>query len=131
MKKQSILLFAMFAFICNHGFSQTFENQYTRSLSDIMSDVAKRFNIRLKYDMDTTGLKVKYADFRVRPYSVEETLTNILSPLDFKAVYQNKNIWKVKNMNILTARLLMVQSLLLTSLHYATTKPNGKHAEQH
>lgn len=96
MKKQSILLFAMFAFICNHGFSQTFENQYTRSLSDIMNDVAKRFNIRLKYDMDTTGLKVKYADFRVRPYSVEETLTNILSPLDFKAVYQNKNIWKVK-----------------------------------
>lgn len=76
--------------------AQTFEDHYTRSLSDVMADVQKRFDIRLKYDMDTTGLKVPYADFRIRPYSVEETLTNILSPFDFKPVYQQKNVWKVK-----------------------------------
>ena len=76
--------------------AQTFEDHYTRSLSDVMADVQKRFDIRLKYDMDTTGLKVTYADFRIRPYSVEETLTNILSPFDFKPVYQQKNVWKVK-----------------------------------
>ncbi len=76
--------------------AQTFENDYTRSLSDIMNDVAKHFNIRLKYDMDTTNIKVKFADFRLRPYSLEETLTNILSPLDFKAIYQKDNLWKVK-----------------------------------
>lgn len=78
---------------CN---AQTFENKYTRSLSDIMNDVAKRFNVRFKYDMDTTGLKITYADFRVRPYSIEETLTNILAQLDFKPVYQNGNLWKIK-----------------------------------
>ncbi|MBO4606754.1 MAG: acetylxylan esterase [Prevotella sp.] len=76
--------------------AQTFEDHYTRSLSDVMGDVQKRFGIRLKYDMDTTGLKVTYADFRIRPYSVEETLTNLLSPFDFKPVYQQKNVWKVK-----------------------------------
>ena len=76
--------------------AQNFENQFTRSLSDVMGDVQRRFDIRLKYDMDTTGIKVPYADFRIRPYSVEETLTNILSPLDFKPVYQQKNVWKVK-----------------------------------
>ena len=76
--------------------AQNFENQFTRSLSDVMGDVQRRFGIRLKYDMDTTGIKVPYADFRIRPYSVEETLTNILSPLDFKPVYQQKNVWKVK-----------------------------------
>ena len=76
--------------------AQTFENHYTRSLSDVMGDVERRFNIRLKYDMDTTGLKVTYADFRIRPYSVEETLTNILAPFDFKPVFQQKNVWKVK-----------------------------------
>ena len=76
--------------------AQTFEDNYTRSLSDVMHDVESRFNIRLKYDMDTTGLKVTYADFRIRPYSVEETLTNILAPFDFKPVFQQKNLWKVK-----------------------------------
>ena len=76
--------------------AQNFESQFTRSLSDVMGDVQRRFGIRLKYDMDTTGIKVPYADFRIRPYSVEETLTNILAPLDFKPVYQQKNVWKVK-----------------------------------
>ncbi len=76
--------------------AQTFENKFTRSLSDVMRDVERRFDIRLKYDMDTTGLQVSYADFRIRPYSVEETLTNILAPFDFKPVYQQKNVWKVK-----------------------------------
>ncbi len=76
--------------------AQTYEDHFTRSLSDVMGDVQRHFGIRLKYDMDTTGIKVPYADFRIRPYSVEETLTNILAPLDFKPVYQQKNVWKVK-----------------------------------
>lgn len=76
--------------------AQDFEHQFTRSLSDVMGDVERRFGIRLKYDMDTTGLKVPYADFRIRPYSVEETLNNILAPFDFKPVFQQKNVWKVK-----------------------------------
>ena len=76
--------------------AQTFENRFTRSLHDVMADVQTRFGIRLKYDMDTTGLKIAYADFRIRPYSLEETLTNLLSPFDFKPVYQQGNLWKVK-----------------------------------
>lgn len=86
----ALLLFTMAAT------AQTFEDHFTRSLSDVMGDVQRRFGIRLKYDMDTTGLKVPYADFRIRPYSVEETLTNLLAPFDFKPVYQQKNVWKVK-----------------------------------
>ena len=76
--------------------AQSYETQFTRSLHDVMDDVQSRFGIRLKYDMDTTGLKVAYADFRIRPYSVEETLTNLLSPFDFKPVFQQVNLWKVK-----------------------------------
>lgn len=95
MKKITIICSLLLMFSIDIS-AQTFENHYTRSLSDVMNDVAKRFDIRLKYDMDTTGLKVTYADFRVRPYSLEETFNNILAPLDFKAVYQNKNLWKIK-----------------------------------
>ena len=76
--------------------AQTFENNFTRPLSDVLNDVSARFGIRLKYNVDTTGLKLAYADFRVRPYSLEETLNNILSPFDFKAVKQNDKLYKIK-----------------------------------
>lgn len=76
--------------------AQTFENKYTRPLSDVLKDVSARFGVRLKYNVDTTGLKLAYADFRVRPYSLEETLNNILSPFDFKAVKQNDKLYKIK-----------------------------------
>lgn len=76
--------------------AQTFENKYTRPLSDVLKDVSARFGVRLKYNVDTTGLKLEYADFRVRPYSLEETLNNILSSFDFKAVKQNDKLYKIK-----------------------------------
>ena len=76
--------------------AQTFENKFTSPLSDVLNDVSARFGIRLKYNVDTTGLKLAYADFRVRPYSLEETLNNILSPFDFKAVKQNDKLYKIK-----------------------------------
>lgn len=76
--------------------AQTFENKYTRPLSDVLKDVSARFGVRMKYNVDTTGLKLEYADFRVRPYSLEETLNNILSPFDFKAVKQNDKLYKIK-----------------------------------
>ena len=89
------ILFAL-SFLALGASAQTFETQFTRSLSDVLQDIEKRFNIRLKYNVDTTGLKIAYADFRLRPYSVEESLNNILAPFDFKPVYQEKNIWKIK-----------------------------------
>lgn len=89
------ILFALSFFTLGVS-SQTFETKFTRSLSDVLGGIEKRFSIRLKYNVDTTGLKIPYADFRIRPYSVEESLTNVLSPFDFKPVYQEKNIWKIK-----------------------------------
>ena len=94
MKKRPLLLYLLLLPIA--AMAQTFDDHFTRSLSDVMADVQKRFDIRLKYDMDTTGLKIPYADFRIRPYSVEETLTNLLAPFDFKPVFQQQNVWKVK-----------------------------------
>ena len=64
-----------------------YEGNYTRPLSSVVNDVQKRFNVRLRFDMDTTGLKLPFADFRIRPYSVEETLTNICR-------YYDWNWWK-------------------------------------
>lgn len=95
MMKKSVIITALLM-ISGFAAAQTFEDSYERSLSDILNDVQKRFGLRLKYDVDTTGLRLKYADFRVRPYSVEETLVNILTPFDFKPVKQNDHYYKVK-----------------------------------
>ena len=86
----ALLLFGMTA-----G-AQTYETKFTRPLSDVLGDVSQRFGVKLKYNVDTTGLKLAYADFRVRPYSLEETLNNILAPFDFKAVKQNDKLYKIK-----------------------------------
>ena len=60
-------------------------------------DVYKRqFQVRLKYDVDTVGRMLPYADFRIRPYSLEETLTNVLSPFDYKFVKQSDKVYKLK-----------------------------------
>ena len=74
----------------------TFENQFRRPLGDVLTEIGERFQVKLKYDIDTTGLVLPYADSRIRPYSVEESLTNVLAPFDFKFVKQNDKTYKLK-----------------------------------
>jgi len=76
--------------------AQTFEDKYAKPLGQVLKEVAARFKVKFKYNVDTTGLKLTYADFRVRPYSVDETLSNILSVFDFKAVKQKGNLYKIR-----------------------------------
>ena len=90
------LIIPVFVALCGTAYGQTLENKFTRPLGNVLDDVSKRFGIRLKYDVDTTGLKLTYADFRIRPYSIDETLTNILTPFNFKPVKQNDKLYKVK-----------------------------------
>ena len=92
--KHPLLITALFAATtCG---AQSFETKYARPLGDVLNDVAKRFNVKLKFNVDTTGLEHNYADFRVRPYSLEETFDNILKPFDFYALKQNGNLYKIK-----------------------------------
>lgn len=61
-----------------------------------MTTVGNRWNVRFKYNVDTVGLRLPYADFRVRPYSLEETLTNICKYFDFNWWKQNDGLYKIK-----------------------------------
>lgn len=76
--------------------TQTYETEFARPLNEVLADIQKRFGIRLKYDIDTVGKVLPYADFRIRPYSVEESLTNVLAPFDYKFVRQKGNMYKLK-----------------------------------
>lgn len=76
--------------------TQTYETQFARPLNEVLTTIQNRFGIRLGYDIDTVGKVVPFADFRIRPYSVDESLTNVLSIFDYKFVKQKGNLYKLK-----------------------------------
>ena len=95
MKK---ILFLLFAILPEVVGAQTFETRYERSVSDLMKDVGKRFGVKFKFDsnVDTVGKRLPYADFRVRPYSLEMTLDNICKYYDWNWWKQSGNLYKIK-----------------------------------
>lgn len=74
----------------------TYETQFERSVSDVMHDVERRFGVRFKYNVDTIGVRLPYADFRIRPYSLEMTLDNICKHFDWNWWKQSDNLFKIK-----------------------------------
>lgn len=54
-----------------------------RSLAELLAQVETRFGVRIRckrFDADT--VRLRWADSRLRPYSLSETLDNLLRPLD-------------------------------------------------
>ena len=95
MKKILVLLCAILPTMVG---AQTFETRYERSVSDLMKDIGKRFGVKFKFDanVDTVGKRLPYADFRVRPYSLEMTLDNICKYYDWNWWKQSGNLYKIK-----------------------------------
>ena len=73
-----------------------YQGHFTRSLHDVMAEVSQRWGVKFKYNVDTIGKRLPYADFRIRPYSLEETLTNICKYFDFNWWKQNDKFYKIK-----------------------------------
>lgn len=88
----------MLAATTTAGMSQKYENRFERSVTDLMNDVSKRFGVKFKFDknVDTVGKMMPYADFRVRPYSLEMTLDNICKYYDWNWWKQSGNTYKIK-----------------------------------
>ena len=78
------------------GSAQSYETQFERPVSDVMQDVQKRFGVKFKYNVDTVGKRLPYADFRVRPYSIEMTLDNICKYFDWNWWKQSETLYKIK-----------------------------------
>lgn len=95
MKKQLTLTLLACAALSAQA-QNTFEGKFTRPLGEVLEEISTRFNVRLAYDIDTVGKTLPYADFRIRPYSVEESLTNVLAPFYYKFVKQSDTRYKLK-----------------------------------
>lgn len=74
---------------------QNSDNRFCRPLGEVLEEIAKRFRVKLRYNIDTAGLVLPYADARIRPYSVEESLTNVLSYFDYKWEDRGKKTYKL------------------------------------
>ncbi|NLN30799.1 MAG: acetylxylan esterase, partial [Bacteroidales bacterium] len=79
-----VLLLIMF--LCNMINAQMPEDVFRKPLKEVLTDVEKRYDIKLQYSEDLVkDLEVSYATWRYR-MDTEETLANILLPFDL--VYQ-------------------------------------------
>lgn len=94
MKRKIITALILLAAIYVNA--QTYETKFSKPLGQVLQEIGTRFNVKIKYDADTTGKVVPYADFRIRPYSVEESLTNVLSLFDYKFAKQDDKTYKIK-----------------------------------
>ncbi len=95
MRRLLALLWCMLPFVAVA--QNDFRGRFSRPLSEVISDVARRFDVRIDcrgFQADTVVLR--YADFRVRPYSLEQTLDNICQPTDMKWSERKKGVYRIE-----------------------------------
>lgn len=84
---RKLLLTLILYIYCIGGLAaqNSFEGCFARPLSEVLRELEGRFNVSItcrKFSSDTISLN--YATSRIRPYSLEQSLDNITSPLDLK-----------------------------------------------
>ena len=94
--RKTLLTAAIVACTGMAAHAQDYSNHYERSLSETMTRVERQFGVRFKYNVDTIGKRLPYADFRIRPYSIEETLDNICKFFDYNWWDQGNGVYKIK-----------------------------------
>lgn len=80
-----------------------YENRFSRPLGEVLREVSDRFGVRLKIEVDT-AVMLDFANSRIRAYSLEETLDNLLKPFDYVCVKQSDTYYKIKNYEVERAR---------------------------
>ncbi len=75
----------------------TSDTKFAKPLVDVLKDIEEQFSVKLRYSKnDVNGVMLKNAEYRYRPWSVEETLDNVLKPLDLKFVKQKEGVYEIK-----------------------------------
>ncbi len=99
MNRLYIVISLLFAFLTLQAqtASQNSDSSFQRPLNDVLLDIQTQFNVRLKIPADLVEGKVlKYADWRLRPWSLEQSLKNILQPFDLVFVKEFEGVYKIK-----------------------------------
>ena len=86
--------------VCILSFAHVFgqqnsDNNYRRPLKQVLLEIEQRYGVKIKYaDTMVANKTVAYADWRYRP-GVDETLDNVLKPLDMKAKKEKDKQYKL------------------------------------
>lgn len=63
----------------------TMKTPFTMPLTEVFEEVEQIFNVKVEYrNFDPATYSLDFAPSRIRPYSLEETMNNLLLPLDLK-----------------------------------------------
>ena len=77
--------------------TQTSDSLYTMPLKDVLQLVEKQFGVRVKFtDSMVKDRAVTYARWRFRDGDVDQTLANVLAPLDMKVNKEGDKKYKLK-----------------------------------
>jgi hypothetical protein len=77
---------------------QNTDSSYQRPLKIVLTDIGERFHVRLKIpDNLVEGKVLRFADWRIYPWSLEQSLTNVLAPFDLKFVKEFEGVYKIKD----------------------------------
>lgn len=77
--------------------AQTSDDAFQRPLVDVLEELQSKYNVRIKYDKRNVGdFILKYADWRLKPGDVEQSLKNVLAPFDYIYVKQGEGVYKIK-----------------------------------
>ncbi len=95
MKRNIIPLLLFASSLCVNA-QNDYSGNFSRPLHDVLKGMEQRFNVKIKCDIDTAGKSITFADFRIRPYSVEESLDNICKEIGANWWDQGKGTYKLK-----------------------------------
>jgi hypothetical protein len=92
---RSVILFSTLYVSCFAYAQLNTDNAYRRPLKNVLEDIEKRYGIKINYvDSMVVNKTVSYADWRYRN-DVEETLDNVLTPLDMKVKKEKDKVYKL------------------------------------
>ena len=92
-------IFVAFLICCavvSQVFAQSSDDRYKKPLKEVIKLLEKHYNITIKYNENQVeGKWLNYAEWRFRS-DVDETLRNVLSPLDLKVNKEGEGKYKLK-----------------------------------
>lgn len=96
MLKAICAFFAVIMLGCFSVKAQNSDDQYRMPLKDVLQKIEEQFSVKIKYDESQVKDRVlPYALWRFRP-TVDETLAQVLSPLDLKVNKEKEGVYKLK-----------------------------------
>lgn len=89
------LFFLLFTFYFSLHAQPNSDNLYSKPLKEVLNDIQKKYGVTIKYADSMVAKKmVNYAEWKYRP-DVEQTLDNILKPLELKVKKEKDKQYKL------------------------------------